>query len=183
MKNKALSPKTTPAAAAAIVALGANLGDARATLVAAVAAMDALALTHVRRVSALYRSAPVEASGPDYLNAAALLHTRLDAAALLQALLSIEAAHHRQRPYPNAPRTLDLDLIMWEENAENPNPTFSTIIRNPPTLIVPHPRWRERAFVLLPTKDLFSHIINDADLKSVQNQPIECIAPMGWHNV
>lgn len=170
------------ARAAAIVALGANLGDARVTLAAALAALDALPAVQVQRVSALYRSAPVDASGPDFLNAAALIHTRLAPLPMLHALHAIEAAHQRQRPYPNAPRTLDLDLIAWDENAQNPHPAFSTTINNAPELIIPHPRWKMRAFVLWPVQDIATHIIEDALLKSTQHQAIERIAPIGWHN-
>jgi 2-amino-4-hydroxy-6-hydroxymethyldihydropteridine diphosphokinase len=123
----------------AFVGLGANLGDARATLEAALNALAALAHTTLRESSSMYRSAPVDSSGPDYLNAVAWLETRLDPHELLAELQRIEHAFGRERPYHNAPRTLDLDLLLYGEQCVN-----ST------TLTVPHPRLHERAFVVRP---------------------------------
>jgi len=127
----------------AFVGLGANLGDARAALRSA---LDALArLPGSTRVvsSPIYRSAPIDSSGPDYLNAVAQLDTTLDAPALLAQLQQIERAHGRERPYHNAPRTLDLDLLLYGD----------AVIESP-GLTVPHPRLHERAFVLRPLADL-----------------------------
>ncbi len=125
------------------MALGANLGDA----VAAVrAAFDALARTggvRLLRTSSLYRSAPHEAHGPDFINAVAEVATTLNAPDLLLALQSIERAAGRERPYRNAPRTLDLDLVLYGDARIDS-----------PLLTVPHPRWRERAFVLWPIAEL-----------------------------
>lgn len=172
----------------AIIGLGANLGHARATLAAAVAALAQWPTTQLASVSALYRSAPVDACGPDYLNAAALVHTALEPAQMLGALHTIEAAHHRQRPYRNAPRTLDLDLILWDagENlAQNPSQNlsvpFDSVIQNPPSLIIPHPRWKMRAFVLYPVRDIAPHIIHAQTIQNVQHQAIERIENSGWH--
>ena len=95
------------------VGLGANLGDTAQTLAAAYAALAALPQSVWVARSSLYRSAPVDAAGPDFLNAVAVLDTRLSAPALLQALQGIEADHGRQRPYRHAPRTLDLDLLLY----------------------------------------------------------------------
>jgi 2-amino-4-hydroxy-6-hydroxymethyldihydropteridine diphosphokinase len=125
------------------VGLGANLGDAAATVNAALEALDALPGTRVLARSSLYRTAPVEAQGPDFVNAVAELRTALDPEALLRSLQAVEAQHHRQRPYPNAPRTLDLDLLLFGERA------IAT-----PALTVPHPRLHRRAFVLEPLLDL-----------------------------
>jgi len=131
------------------IGLGANLGDARATVNAAFEALAALPGTRRVARSSLYRTAPFEAQGPDFINAVAELRSTLEPEALLQALQAIEAQHDRQRPYRNAPRTLDLDLLFMGER------TIAT-----PTLTVPHPRLHQRAFVLEPLLELapgFSH--------------------------
>jgi 2-amino-4-hydroxy-6-hydroxymethyldihydropteridine diphosphokinase len=125
------------------VGLGANLGDAAATVNAALEALARLPRTQVLARSSLYRTAPVEARGPHFVNAVAELRTALDPEALLLLLQAIEAQHHRQRPYRNAPRTLDLDLLLFGER---------TIAR--PLLIVPHLRLHRRAFVLEPLLEL-----------------------------
>ena len=127
----------------AFVALGANLGDAAATLASACKALAGLPGTQLRARSSLYRSAPVEASGPDFLNGVVELSTTLDAPALLGALQAIEQRHGRVRGERNAPRTLDLDLLLYGDE------TIDT-----PTLTVPHPRLHERAFVLVPLAEL-----------------------------
>lgn len=152
---------TDPAAAPAWIGLGANLGDARAALAGAVQAMGRLAGTQVLRVSSLYRSAPVDATGPDYLNAVAELRTTLAPQALLQALQALELAAGRERPYRNAPRTLDLDVLLYGSQS------IAT-----PTLTVPHPRLWERAFVLLPLAELAPERVTSAQLQAVQAQAI-----------
>jgi 2-amino-4-hydroxy-6-hydroxymethyldihydropteridine diphosphokinase len=121
------------------VGLGANLGDAVATVRAAFEALDALPGTRVVARSALYRSAPIDAQGADYINAVAQLQTELSPAALLRALQAVEARFGRERPYRNAPRTLDLDLLLYGQRR-----------MAAPLLTVPHPRMQERAFVLVP---------------------------------
>jgi 2-amino-4-hydroxy-6-hydroxymethyldihydropteridine diphosphokinase len=127
----------------AYIGLGANLGDARATLADALRRLALLPATQLIANSSIYRSAPIESSGPDYLNAVAELATGLPAHALLAALQAIELAHGRERPYRNAPRTLDLDLLLYgSETIESP------------TLTVPHPRLHERAFVLQPLAEI-----------------------------
>ena len=93
--------------------------------------------------SPFYRSAPVEATGPDFVNAVAALDTDLPPLALLDTLLALENLHGRQRPYRNAPRTLDLDLLMHGD-----------AVLNHDRLTLPHPRMHQRAFVLLPLRDL-----------------------------
>ena len=125
------------------VGLGANLGDPRAALEAAFAALAKLPATTLVARSSLYASAPVDADGPDFQNAVAALDTALDAPALLAALQAIELAHGRERPYRNAPRTLDLDLLLYGDQH------ISSA-----ALTVPHPRMRARAFVLLPLVEL-----------------------------
>jgi 2-amino-4-hydroxy-6-hydroxymethyldihydropteridine diphosphokinase len=126
------------------VGIGANLGDARANVADALAHLARLPETTLLRASSLYRTAPVDSSGDDYINAVACLDTRLDAHALIKALLGIEQAHGRERPYRNAPRTLDLDLLLYGD----------AVIDDAPALIVPHPRMHERAFVLAPLAEL-----------------------------
>ena len=137
-----------PVAVPAYVGIGANVGDAHAALASAHAAL--CRLPHTERVarSSTYCSAPVGACGPDYLNAVVLLHTRLAPQALLAQLLRIERAHGRERPYRNAPRTLDLDLLLHGEHC----------IRSD-SLTVPHPRMHERAFVLLPLAEIAPQLV------------------------
>jgi 2-amino-4-hydroxy-6-hydroxymethyldihydropteridine diphosphokinase len=125
------------------VGLGANLGDAVASVRAAFDALDALADTRVVARSSLYRSAPVDAAGPDFINAVAELRTVLEPQALLEAMQAIEDRCGRQRPHPNAPRTLDLDLLAYGERR------VAT-----PTLTLPHPRAQQRAFVLVPLAEI-----------------------------
>ena len=125
------------------VALGSNLGDRRAHLDHAVAALHNL-LSNLS-VSMYYDTVPVGVVGPHpvYLNAAAVGDTPLSPRALLDALMAIEGTRNRTRPHPNAPRTLDLDLILFGQ----------TVIEEP-GLVVPHPRFRERRFVLEPLAEL-----------------------------
>ncbi len=132
-----------PAGSIAHIGLGANLGDARATLQAALAALAALPGCRLLRASSVWRSAPVDASGPDFFNAVAALHTTLAPHALLDALQAIEQRFGRERPYTNAPRTLDLDLLLLGDQH----------VRSP-RLTVPHPRLHQRAFVLQPLLEL-----------------------------
>jgi 2-amino-4-hydroxy-6-hydroxymethyldihydropteridine diphosphokinase len=127
----------------AYVGLGANLGEPAAQLQQALAALAELPGSTLDAVSSLYRTRPVDADGPDYLNAVARLSTSLSPPALLQALHRIEQAAGRERPYRNAPRRLDLDLLL------HGNSQLQT-----PTLTLPHPRLHLRAFVLVPLLEL-----------------------------
>jgi 2-amino-4-hydroxy-6-hydroxymethyldihydropteridine diphosphokinase len=104
----------------------------------------------------------VDAGGPDYVNAVAEVATRLTAPDLLVHLEAIENAAGRERPYRNAPRTLDLDLLLYGE---------ASIAS--PALTVPHPRMRERAFVLLPLQELAPARVAVRDLAAVSGQRIE----------
>lgn len=128
----------------AYVGLGANLGDPRRQLEQALRELDELPDTRLRTRSSLYRSAPVGHAGqPDFVNAVAELETCLPATALLAELRAIEARHGRTRSFANAPRTLDLDLLLFgEERIAVPG------------LTVPHPRMHERAFVLMPLVEI-----------------------------
>ena len=124
----------------AFIGIGANLGEPVRQIAAAVEALKQLHETRFTALSSLYRTAPVGGPDqPDYLNAVARLETRLDAQALLSGLLAIERALGRMRSIPNAPRTLDLDLLLYGDL------TIAT-----PALTLPHPRMHERRFVLEP---------------------------------
>ena len=155
--------------ALAYVGLGANLGEREAALRQALAALGQCPGTRVLRVSPLYGSAPVDAGGPDYLNAVAEVATTLAPEALLQALQAIEQSAGRERPYRNAPRTLDLD-ILW----------FGDQVIGTPALTVPHPRMAERAFVLRPLADLVPGRVSAAALQAVAAQSIYQLADAGW---
>jgi len=150
----------------ACVALGANLGDAVPTVQQALRDVAALPDTQLFKASSLYRSAPYEAQGPDFINAVALIQTQLSPLALLHALQSLELQSGRERPYKNAPRTLDLDLIFYGDVA------LSTL-----ELTLPHPRWHERAFVLQPLAEVWPERVSDLQLVAVQDQPIQRILP------
>lgn len=127
----------------ASIGIGANLGDAVQTVLAAIAAIAALPDTTLIAASSLYTSAPVDSSGDDYVNAVIQVETGFTAEALLTALQTLENQHGRERPYRNAPRTLDLDVLLYGDQE------ISSA-----TLQVPHPRMHERAFVLLPLTEI-----------------------------
>ncbi len=140
----------TPTESTVFVGLGANLGDARATLGAALAAVQALAAPGSFRASSLYGSVPVDSSGPDYINAVARLRIALAPHALLDALQAIEQRFGRERPYRNAPRTLDLDILLFGVAG---NAGGASIADD--RLVVPHPRAAQRTFVLAPLSELW----------------------------
>ncbi|MFZ3003378.1 MAG: 2-amino-4-hydroxy-6-hydroxymethyldihydropteridine diphosphokinase [Undibacterium umbellatum] len=129
------------------VGIGANLGDAKVTVGKAIDALAQLPDTTLVAQSAMFGSAPIDSTGDDYVNAVAELASSLSATDILQHLQAIELAHGRERPYRNAPRTLDLDLLMYGMEE------ISTI-----DLQVPHPRMTERAFVLLPLLQLAADV-------------------------
>ncbi|WP_286998050.1 MULTISPECIES: 2-amino-4-hydroxy-6-hydroxymethyldihydropteridine diphosphokinase [Comamonas] len=151
------------------VGLGANLGDRGEALLQALRAMAALPQTQLLAVSSLYSSAPVDATGPDYLNAVAALQTQKSPEAFLQALQTLELAAGRERPYRNAPRTLDLDILLWG------NAQLDT-----PALTVPHPRMYERAFVLLPLAQLDASLVRADQLAAVADQRIAMAQDANW---
>jgi 2-amino-4-hydroxy-6-hydroxymethyldihydropteridine diphosphokinase len=127
----------------AYIGIGANLGDARANVDDALVRLAALPGTALLRRSSAWRSAPIDSSGDDYVNAVACLDTALSATELLAALHAIELAHGRERPYRNAPRTLDLDILLYGDQRIDL-----------PHLHVPHPRMQQRAFVLVPLLEI-----------------------------
>ncbi|MDR0700880.1 MAG: 2-amino-4-hydroxy-6-hydroxymethyldihydropteridine diphosphokinase [Azoarcus sp.] len=153
----------------AYVAFGANLGDPFAAFAHALAALTALPETRIAACSAFYRSAPFGVAGeqPDYINAVIALDTGLAPQALLDALLTIEAAGGRRRAAPLAPRSIDLDLLLHG----------STVLHTP-TLTLPHPRMHQRAFVLLPLADIAPDLVIPGAgalallLETVRNQRI-----------
>lgn len=143
----------------AYIGLGANLGDAASTVREAIAHIAQLPGTSVTRHSSFYRTAPVDAGGPDYVNAVAEISTRLTAPELLAQLRRLEDAAGRERPYPNAPRTLDLDLLLYgRARIESPR------------LQVPHPRMNARAFVLVPLAEIAPDLVAPAQLAAVAGQ-------------
>jgi 2-amino-4-hydroxy-6-hydroxymethyldihydropteridine diphosphokinase len=125
------------------IGIGSNLGDAADNVQRALARLVAFHDTRLVAQSSLFRTAPVDATGDDYVNAVARIETRLTSADLLQALQSIEQEFGRERPYQNAPRTLDLDLLL-----------YGSQIISTESLTVPHPRMTQRAFVLIPLLQL-----------------------------
>jgi 2-amino-4-hydroxy-6-hydroxymethyldihydropteridine diphosphokinase len=150
----------------AFIGLGANLGDARRAVRSAIDAIGRLPGTTVTRASSLYRSAPLEAGGPDYVNAVVAVETRLGATELLAQLQRIELEAGRTRPYRNAPRTLDLDLLLFGEA------TVSSA-----RLELPHPRLLERAFVLLPLAQIAPERVPATALAAVRSQVIARLPP------
>jgi 2-amino-4-hydroxy-6-hydroxymethyldihydropteridine diphosphokinase len=141
--------------------LGANLGHARQSLDAAILAIGKLPETWLVGRSSFYQSAPFQADGPDYINAVVHLQTRLNAVDLLRAFQRIEQLAGRERPYRNAPRTLDIDVLLFGDGD----------IQSP-ALQVPHPRMRERAFVLLPLSELAPGLVTTDELRKVQGQVV-----------
>lgn len=152
-------------AVTAFVALGANLGDAAHTLRAALQHFKQTPGVELMQISGLYRTEPMAASGPDYFNAAAKVRTTLTAPALLAALQGIENAFGRERTYRNAPRTLDLDLLLYG----------SACIQSA-HLTVPHPRMAERAFVLVPLHEIDPAQVSAQALQAVAGQGIQRLA-------
>ena len=146
----------------ATIGLGANLGDARQAVQEAMQAIAKFEQCQLHAASPLYRSAPVDSSGPDYVNAVLQIATCLSAPELLALMHQLERGAGRERPYRNAPRTLDLDLLLYGAGH---------IDR--PALTVPHPRMRQRAFVLRPLADIAPALVSWQELQAVSDQVIE----------
>lgn len=134
----------------AFIALGANLGNAREALSDAIVRINQEKEIKVTKCSSFYRTDPIDSSGPDYINAVAKVQTSLSAPELLQTLLDIEKEFGRERPagIHNAPRTMDLDLLLYGQEV------YQTEF-----LTLPHPRMHERAFVLVPLCEISSHTL------------------------
>jgi 2-amino-4-hydroxy-6-hydroxymethyldihydropteridine diphosphokinase len=144
------------------IALGANLGDAMQTLQDAIKNLGGIPHTQFVQSSSLYQTAPIDSSGPDYINAVAEVRTLLSAPDLLERLQIQEHAAGRQRPYPNAPRTLDLDILLYG-SAQVQSAHLS----------VPHPRMAQRAFVLRPLAEIAPQLVSAAALAAVAAQAIK----------
>ena len=128
----------------AFVALGSNLNEPESQVIRAFQAINKLPKTKLNKTSSLYQSAPVGyANQPDFINAVAEISTQLSPETLLAALLNIEIEAGRERPFANAPRVLDLDLLLYDD-----------LIINTKNLTLPHPRIHERGFVLLPLAEI-----------------------------
>ena len=143
------------------MALGANLGDAALAVRQALLAIAALPHTQIQRASPLFSSAPVDADGPVYVNAVAHIQTSLNAVELLEALQNIENAAGRTRQYHHAPRTLDLDVLFYGDAQ-----------MQSAWLTLPHPRWQQRAFVLLPLQVVCPDKVTPQMLQAVADQSV-----------
>ena len=159
----------------AFIGLGANLGDAKAALLKALDDIKALPQARLLKASSLYRTAPVDAQGPDFINAVAQIETSLAPHELLKALQGLENAAGRERSYRNAPRTLDLDVLLCVDEQ-------GLVLQldeecDGLALTLPHPRLRERAFVLLPlleiAPELVSGFVSADDMAKIDYQRIE----------
>ena len=158
----------------AYIAIGANLGQAQRSVQQAMQALGQLPLTRLLAGSSLYRTAPIasdparptSATGPDYINAVAAIVTGLTAPDLLLHLQALELAAGRERPYADAPRTLDLDILLYGDAKINTAQLF-----------VPHPRMAQRAFVLVPLAEIAPALVSAAQLAAVAHQAIEKLLP------
>ena len=149
----------------AYIGIGSNLNDPRTHVVRALEELDQLPHSRVVKRSSLYRSAPVgHAAQPAFINAVAQLETGLPAERLLAELQVIESRHGRRRSFPNAPRTLDLDLLI-----------LGNLELDTPGLRIPHPRMHERAFVLKPLLEIAPDLQPRFDLAACAGQEIERI--------
>ncbi len=145
----------------AYLGLGANLGDSLSALALAVQQLAGSPGMAVLAQSGYYRTAPIDSSGPDYTNAVVAVSTTLTAPDLLTCLQGIEVQAGRERPYRNAPRTLDLDILLY-------GGAHVTSAR----LCIPHPRMWQRAFVLMPLAEIAPHLVTAALLRTVAGQNI-----------
>ena len=146
----------------AYIGIGANLGDALVSVHQAIEDLGCISGVHLLTASSLYRTAPIDSSGPDYINAVASIQTTLSAPNLLLRLQALESGAGRERPYRNAPRTLDMDLLLYGDariaSAD---------------LTVPHPRMWERAFVVMPLQEIAQELVSKQVLARVVDQRIE----------
>ncbi len=154
-------------AVTAYIALGANLGDATQTVRNAIYAINDLPETLVTKQSSLYKTAAMESlpgapKSPDYINAVIEIKCLQPAYLLLEQLQKIEQKAGRERPYLNAPRTLDLDILLYGDE-----------VIQTETLTVPHPRMWQRAFVLVPLAEIAPQLVSVARLEGVRGQGIE----------
>ena len=129
--------------ARAFIGFGGNIGDTRQLITDAIVCLAQRSQLHILAKSCFYQSAPVEATGGDYINAVIEIETELSPYGLLHVCQAIEQEFGRERPYANAPRTLDLDIL-----------SFEGVTQNETELILPHPKIIERSFVLLPLLEI-----------------------------
>ncbi|HEX6154712.1 MAG TPA: 2-amino-4-hydroxy-6-hydroxymethyldihydropteridine diphosphokinase [Burkholderiales bacterium] len=147
----------------AYVGIGSNLDEPRRQVLEALGELDQLPHTRVVKKSSLYRSAPMGHAGqPDFVNAVAQLETGLPAERLLAELQQVERRHGRERSFPNAPRTLDLDILLFG------NATMQSGV-----LTIPHPRMHQRAFVLKPLLEIDPQLPFHRQLESCKDQKVE----------
>jgi 2-amino-4-hydroxy-6-hydroxymethyldihydropteridine diphosphokinase len=144
MNENSLSPQENALGKIPVaIALGSNLGDSKAILTSALNIIATTCGISLQKASSWYQTAPVGPPQPDYINGCALLETSLNPLELLEILLIIEAHFGRIRTEPNGPRTLDLDILLFDD-----------LILESPKLQIPHPRMSERAFVLVPLAEI-----------------------------
>jgi 2-amino-4-hydroxy-6-hydroxymethyldihydropteridine diphosphokinase len=154
--------------ARAFIGFGGNIGDTRQLITDAIICLAQRSELHILAKSCFYQSAPLEATGGDYINAVVEIDTQLSPYGLLHVCQTIEQEFGRERPYTNAPRTLDLDIL-----------SFEGVTQNETELILPHPRIVERSFVLLPLLEIAPNFFlpNFGELKAylpqVAHQRIE----------
>ena len=145
----------------ATLGVGANLGDPRTAVRKAIEDLAQLPGTVTVAVSSLYGSAPLDADGPDYVNAVVQVRTALSPDALLAALQAIEQQAGRERPYRNAPRTLDLDILLYGADRVDHE-----------HLQIPHPRMWQRAFVVVPLAEIAPDLVHPAQVLAVSGQTL-----------
>lgn len=151
----------------AYIGLGSNLGDSREEVLSAIHAISELPKTKLLSQSSFYQTEPIEAFGNDFINAVISIETELNPEALLIKLQEIEQKAKRERPYKNAPRTLDLDILLYDD-----------LTIKSESLEVPHPRLTQRAFALVPLLEMNPSItiagkgLAKDYLEGVQNQRI-----------
>jgi 2-amino-4-hydroxy-6-hydroxymethyldihydropteridine diphosphokinase len=138
-----MSKRAAMTKVSAYIGIGSNLGKPVDNVEHALQELGTLPKSRISARSSLFLTAPVDATGDDYVNAVAQIETELSSQDLLHALLSVERSFGRERPFLNAPRTLDLDLLLYG------NETIAM-----PSLQVPHPRMTQRAFVMIPLLEI-----------------------------
>ena len=156
-----MTAKRVPSA----IALGSNLGDSQHILEDALKKLAQTPGITLQAYSSLYQTEPVGPPQPDYLNGCALLEVQLAPQELLETLLAVEAEFGRVRQERNGPRTLDLDLLLFDD-----------LILETPTLQLPHPRMKERAFVLVPLAEIAPNWIEPVSGKAIAQlvQRVDC---------
>ena len=151
-------------AVTAYIALGANLGDAGQTIHSAIQAINDLPQVEVTRQSSLYETAALESlpgapQSPNYINAVIEIKCLQTSYLLLKQLQKIEQKAGRVRPYLNAPRTLDLDILLYGDAKIQTD-----------TLVIPHPRMWRRAFVLVPLAEIAPELVSAQQMEGVNGQ-------------